>query len=92
MRWWSERAGDVECSFSDPELLTAIGEADDWMDSATGNPAPSEGYNAALTSIGLSTEQKGEILALVALVRLGVTAGLADAGEYARRVVQTNLD
>ena len=90
MRWWSKR--NVACGFTKHELYNpsantgAIQEADDWIDSAEGNPAPDTGYNAALTNIGMTAQHKGEMFLIVMAVRQDTT------GEYARRIVQQGVD
>lgn len=95
MRWWSSRgvtvSGILKTDLYNPTANTgAVAEADNWLDSAEGNPAPSTGYNNALSDPFKSNAtvlMKAELLLIVAAVRTGIEGGLDDVGEYARRIV-----
>lgn len=93
-RWWSVRNISYANILSDDIYNNgantgAVADADDWLDSAEGNPAPSTGYNAALTapfSTNASAVMKGDVLLLVSAVRQDGT------GDYARRITQREID
>lgn len=90
MRWWSGRGVTVNFTkqqLYDPDTNTgAIDEADNWTDSAEGNNAPTTGFNGALTNIGMTAAQKGEMFLIVVAVRQD------DMGEYARRIAGCEVD
>lgn len=90
MRWWSNRGVSVGFTklqlYDDGANTGAVTDADAWMDSAEGSPAPAEGYNAALPAIGMTAGHKGDLFLIVAAVRQDST------GEYAKRIVQCEVD
>ena len=99
MRWWSKRGLEIgdfsKHDLYDPGTNTgAVADADDWLDSATGNPAPVSGYNGALPDPFKSNAAlllKSELLLILASVRTAQEAGI-DAGEYARRIMGVEVD
>lgn len=94
MRWWSDRgvtvSGIVKNDLYNLGANTgAVAEADNWLNSAEGNEAPVTGYNNALNTTfkdNASAAMKGDLLLLISAIRQDST------GEYARRIVQTEID
>lgn len=100
MRWWSARrlafSGFVTDDLYNFSLDTgAVADADNWLDSAGGNPAPATGFNGALSDpfrSNASAVQKYDLLLIVAAVRDADVTALEDKGEYARRIVQGSVN
>jgi hypothetical protein len=94
MRYWSNNReptpGISKADLYDPGANTgAIADADDWIDEADGNAAPSVGYNAALSDpfkSNATADMKSLLFCVVASVRCD------DTGDMARRILQVEVD
>jgi hypothetical protein len=94
IRWWSQRLVETpnltKADIYDPGGDTgAVADADDWVDTHSGNICNTIGYNGALSQPfrdEATSDMKGELLLVVAAVRIDAT------GDIARRIVQTEVD